>query len=99
MEVRPPAVRPAKGSAAVILRPVSLLRLSELVGGDQNGKLAVERRRWAEDLVRFDSGLTTATQTAKREHYAARLPTLGTTKRAVEAAGLTERIARPATTG
>jgi 5-methylcytosine-specific restriction enzyme subunit McrC len=64
VEIRPPAVWPGNGSATVIVRPVSLLRLRELIGGDRSAKPAVERRRWAEELVRLDSSVTAATRVA-----------------------------------
>lgn len=51
VEVRQPLLRPSKTVASVILRPVSLLRLADLVDPDQSCKLSTERHQWAEDLV------------------------------------------------
>ena len=51
VEVRQPISWSSKGSASVILRPVPLLQLAELLDPDRASSLAVERHRWADDLV------------------------------------------------
>ena len=55
VDVRQPVLWSSKGSASVILRPVSLPLLAELLRVDRAGKLFAERKRWAEDLVSFKS--------------------------------------------
>jgi 5-methylcytosine-specific restriction enzyme subunit McrC len=51
VDVRSPIHGLTNGSAAVIIRPVRLLRLAILLGSDQTVSLAAQRRRMAKELV------------------------------------------------
>ncbi len=56
VEVRQPVLWSSKRPASIILRPVPLPFLAELLNRDGRGRdLAAERRRFADELVRFDA--------------------------------------------
>jgi 5-methylcytosine-specific restriction enzyme subunit McrC len=63
VEVRQPVLWSSKGTASVILRPVSLPHLAELLDRDRGGRLSIERQRWAERLVVLQSGIARAATT------------------------------------
>jgi 5-methylcytosine-specific restriction enzyme subunit McrC len=55
VEIRQPLQWSSKGPTSVILRPIVLPQLAELLGPDQGGSLAIERRRFADGLVAFQT--------------------------------------------